>query len=102
MILKFKFVDSVPNSLEFGTLYISMKYSTAIHLCICGCNNEVVTPFNTTSRGWTFIYNGESVSLYPSIGNWSFECQSHYWIKNNKVIIIPEKKEKIKITKAKK
>jgi hypothetical protein len=25
------------------------------------------------------------VSLDPSIGNWSFPCRSHYWIRNNKV-----------------
>src|SRR5688572_11055762 len=28
--------------------------------------------------------NGE-VSLSPSIGNWSFPCQSHYWIENNRL-----------------
>jgi hypothetical protein len=26
------------------------------------------------------------VSLNPSIGNWSFRCQSHYWIRRNRVI----------------
>jgi hypothetical protein len=30
-------------------------------------------------------YDGEAVSLYPSIGNWSFRCQSHYWIQDNQV-----------------
>jgi hypothetical protein len=24
--------------------------------------------------------------LFPSIGNWSFPCRSHYWIKRNRVI----------------
>ncbi|HRE68801.1 MAG TPA: DUF6527 family protein [Cyclobacteriaceae bacterium] len=31
------------------------------------------------------IYNGETVSLYPSIGNWGFTCESHYWITRSKV-----------------
>jgi hypothetical protein len=29
---------------------------------------------------------GKTVSLIPSIGNWSFACKSHYWISNNKVL----------------
>ena len=31
------------------------------------------------------IYNGETISLKPSVGNWSFDCKSHYWIINNDV-----------------
>lgn len=61
-----------------------MEYGTAIHKCVCGCGNEVVTPFSPTD--WELSYNGESVSLSPSIGNWSFECQSHYWIVENKIM----------------
>jgi hypothetical protein len=30
-------------------------------------------------------FDGESISLYPSIGNWNFACQSHYWIRRNEV-----------------
>ncbi|HPY81637.1 MAG TPA: DUF6527 family protein, partial [Bacteroidales bacterium] len=26
----------------------------------------------------------------PSIGNWSFNCQSHYWIKRNKIVYARE------------
>lgn len=60
-----------------------MEYGTAIHKCVCGCGNEVVTPFSPTD--WELNFNGKSVSLSPSIGNWSFKCQSHYWIVKNKV-----------------
>jgi len=45
---------------------------------VCGCNNEVVTPLSPTD--WQLTFDGESVSLNPSIGNWSFKCKSHYWI----------------------
>ena len=31
------------------------------------------------------IFDGKTISLYPSIGNWGFKCQSHYWITNNRV-----------------
>jgi hypothetical protein len=26
------------------------------------------------------MFDGETVSLDPSIGNWSFPCRSHYWL----------------------
>ena|ERR1051325_3556535 len=84
-ILKHKFIELVPEVLEEGVLYISMEYCSAIHKCVCGCGNEVVTPFSPTD--WKLIFDGKSVSLNPSIGNWSLECKSHYWIVNNNVKI---------------
>jgi hypothetical protein len=83
MILVHKFVNSVPDTLESGVIYVSVEYATVIHKCCCGCGNEVVTPLSPTD--WKLMFDGKSISLYPSIGNWSFKCQSHYWIKNNKV-----------------
>lgn len=82
--LEYKFVKSIPEEIENMTLYVSMEYGTAIHKCVCGCGNEVITPFAPTD--WELTYNGEAISLSPSIGNWSFECQSHYWIVENKII----------------
>lgn len=77
------FVKSVPDRLEEGIIYVSMEYASAVHLCCCGCRSEIVTPLSP--RDWELTYNGESVSLDPSIGNWSFPCRSHYWIKSNRV-----------------
>lgn len=78
-----EFVEFIPDKLESGKLYISRRYSTAAHLCCCGCGLEVVTPLN--SAQWQFLeYNGK-ISLYPSIGSWSFPCQSHYWITEGRV-----------------
>jgi len=54
------------------------------HKCCCGCGNEVITPLSPT--GWKLVFDGQSISLVPSIGNWSFACQSHYFIRENKVI----------------
>ena len=78
-----EFVEYIPERLARDTLYISVAYATAVHLCCCGCGNEVVTPF--ARSGWTLIFDG-TISLTPSIGNWSFPCQSHYWIKNDRVV----------------
>lgn len=83
MTLQHRFVEFIPESIQEGVLYISLEYCTAIHKCVCGCGNEVVTPISPND--WKFTFNGKSVSLYPSIGNWSFECQSHYWITNNRI-----------------
>lgn len=83
MKIKHKFVQYIPDQIEERTLYISIEFGTAVHKCMCGCGNEVVTPLSPTD--WELIYNGESVSLYPSIGNWGFKCESHYWITRGKV-----------------
>lgn len=85
MKLQHKFVEFVPQVIEQGILYISIEYCTAIHKCVCGCNNEVVTPISPTD--WKLTFDGETVSLSPSIGNWSLDCKSHYWIIHNEVRI---------------
>src|ERR1035437_4636289 len=97
--IQHRFVKSVPENMEDGVLYISMEYCTAIHKCACGCGNEVVTPLSPVD--WKLIFDGESVSLTPSIGNWNYACKSHYWIINNK-IKIAERWSSIKINSAKK
>jgi hypothetical protein len=81
--LKHKFVECMPRPLEDGVLYISIPFRIASHNCCCGCGNEVVT--NLSPNGWQLIYDGQSASLYPSIGNWNFKCRSHYWITEDTV-----------------
>jgi hypothetical protein len=81
--LTYEFVEFIPDSLREGTIYISVKFATVVHKCCCGCGNEVVTPLSPTD--WKLIFDGVSVSLDPSIGNWSFDCRSHYWIRGNRV-----------------
>jgi hypothetical protein len=78
-----EFVTTIPDKLAAGTLYVSMEYATVVHRCCCGCGNEVVTPLSPTD--WKLTYDGEGISLHPSIGNWSFKCRSHYWIRGNAV-----------------
>lgn len=81
--LQHKFVELVPDKLEDGIIYISFEYCTAIHKCVCGCGNEVVTPISP--KDWQLYFDGQTVSLTPSIGNWNFDCKSHYWIVKNKI-----------------
>jgi len=82
--LSHEFVEYIPDALEEGTLYVSMQFATVSHKCCCGCGNEVVTPLNPTD--WKLTFDGKTISLAPSIGNWSFPCQSHYWIEHSRVI----------------
>lgn len=86
-VIAHEFVEFMPDVLVDGVLYISMNFATASHRCCCGCGCEVVTPFSPTD--WKLVFDGESVSLDPSIGNWSFECQSHYWITRNRIRSAP-------------
>lgn len=78
-----KFVQRFPATLVDGELYVAMEYGTAAHNCCCGCGRKVVTPLGPTD--WKLIYDGDTVSLHPSIGNWNFPCQSHYWIHANRI-----------------
>jgi hypothetical protein len=78
------FTSTVPDVLEADKLYVSLKYNTAVHKCACGCGEEVVTPISPSD--WKITYNGETLSLHPSIGNWSYPCRSHYWIQGDQIV----------------
>jgi len=81
--LQHRFVEFIPETVEEGILYITMEYRTAVHKCICGCGNEVITPFSPTD--WHLRFYGDSISIFPSIGSWGFKCRSHYWITKNRI-----------------
>lgn len=82
-MLTHEFVEYVPAELADGVLYISIPYRTAVHRCACGCGNKVVSPI--TPADWQLFYDGDTVSLTPSIGNWGFPCRSHYWIEAGQI-----------------
>lgn len=82
--LSHEFVDEIPPDIEEGRLYISIRYRTAAHLCPCGCGTKVVTPIKPPK--WHLTYDGETVSLKPSIGRWQLPCRSHYYIRRNQIV----------------
>ncbi|WP_433828654.1 DUF6527 family protein [Actinoplanes sp. CA-015351] len=82
-VFEHRFVDSAPEVLDDGVLYVSIPYATALHRCACGCGNEIVTPISRT--GWCLTFDGVSVTLHPSIGNWNQPCRSHYFIRQNRI-----------------
>jgi len=83
--LQHRFVQYLPETMEPGILYISLEYVTASHLCCCGCGEEVVIPFSPV--GWRMMFDGETISLWPSIGNWNLRCRSHYIIDRGRVVV---------------
>ncbi len=83
--LEHRFVQYLPETLEPGILYISLEYVTASHLCCCGCGEEVVTPLSPV--GWRMTFDGETISLWPSIGNWNLQCRSHYIIERGRIVV---------------
>ena len=92
IILKHEFVEYIPDDLKEGTVYVSIAFATVAHRCCCGCGNQVITPLSPTD--WEITFDGKLISLYPSIGNWGFPCQSHYWIKRNRVKWAPRWSQK--------
>ena len=78
-----EFVETMPERLEPGVLYISIRFRTVAHLCACGCGSRVVTPVRPAK--WSLVYDGDTVSLWPSVGSWQLPCKSHYVIRNNDV-----------------
>lgn len=93
------YVEFMPSSLQEGKLYVSMLYGTCVHLCPCGCGEEVVTPLN--SHGWILYFNGK-VTLRPSIGNYDLPCKSHYFITDNRIEWLPTENRLDKGKKSKK
>lgn len=84
------YVEQIPDLLDPGLLYISMRFAICAHSCACGCGKKVFTPLGV--KDWHLFYDGESITLSPSIGNYSFPCQSHYFIRENRIVWVGEKK----------
>lgn len=81
-------VEYIPevDNMEENVLYISEKYHTASHRCLCGCGGLTVTPLNrddSDNYGWWLTVKSAKVSLLPSIYNHQLPCKSHYIITNN-------------------
>ncbi|PWV47052.1 DUF6527 family protein [Chitinophaga sp. S165] len=83
-ILTHEFVEFMPDQLEDGKLYVSITCSVVVHKCACGCGNEVV--IHLSPSDWKLTFDGETISLSPSVGNWQFPCRSHYWVRKNMAI----------------
>jgi hypothetical protein len=82
--LKAEIVETMPDALEEGVIYISHKYRIALHNCCCGCGEEVSTPIGQTE--YSILIRNGLVTVKPSIGNHDFVCKSHYIIDRGSVV----------------
>lgn len=82
--MTFEFVDYIPDQLEEGVVYLAPEFGAVMHLCCDGCGERVSTPLDPGQ--WTLSFDGRTISLSPSIGNWGLSCRSHYFIRRNRVV----------------
>lgn len=76
--------ELVESETAFTAITSDEPYATAVHNCFCGCGLKVVTPISPV--GWKLTFDGESATLFPSIGSWSFPCRSHYFVRHDTVV----------------
>ena len=81
---KVEFVDKIPSNLKDGILYVCISCNVIVHRCACGCGERTITPIDK-KYGWVMKYDGQAITLRPSIGNFSIPCRSHYYITDNNV-----------------
>jgi hypothetical protein len=84
-VIRPEYVEQLPEQLQEGVLYICEGFDVTAHKCCCGCGEDVYNKLGPAR--WRLVkMSAGSVSLHPSVGNWKYACQSHYWIRNNRVI----------------
>lgn len=84
MCFRLERVHYMPQDLEAGVLYVSDEFSTAAHLCACGCRAKIRTPLGPTE--WSVEEDAGGPTLWPSVGNWQRACRSHYVIRRGEVV----------------
>lgn len=77
-------VGDMPDVFTSGEIYISPTHRLTEHLCACGCGAEVSLPLDPSD--WSISFDGETLSLYPSVGNERLPCKSHYVIRRSRTI----------------
>ena len=82
-----EWVEDMPHVIGPGILYISTKHRLIEHLCACGCGSEVSLPLSRSD--WWLKYDGDTISICPSVGNWRLPCRSHYLLTENTTIWCP-------------
>lgn len=86
--IEHEFVERIPPDRKERTLYVSIPFATAVHNCMCGCGTKIVTPISPPQ--WKLTFDGETVSLWPSVGSSGLACGSHYIIERDQVIWAPK------------
>lgn len=87
--LKVSFTDDIPNVLNKNRLYVIGRhnhYWLIIFKCPCGCKGAIyLNLLKEEKPNWDFEVIKDKITIIPSIKTIK-ECQSHFWIRNNKII----------------
>lgn len=81
-----KYVEVIPDfkTFEDNVIYISKKYGSTVHKCLCGCGEKTVLPINNIINGedlgWQMFEDEKGLTFTPSVGNYQLPCKSHYVI----------------------
>lgn len=78
--ISIKFVEFIPEQLEDNVAYVSQKYKTIVHKCLCGCGNLSITPIGHLQPKWEFNVKEGELTMTPSILNTNCPEKSHYII----------------------
>ena len=73
------YAENIPDILQDNYIYLSEKHQVAIHNCLCGCGNQVVT--SLLKNEWSISDIQGKITMKPSIKN--LFCGSHYILTNN-------------------
>lgn len=79
--------NQFPNPIEPGVLYHLTGTDQALHLCPCGCLEEVYTRLNCSwCEGSTLVADPSGPSLSPVDHDWFSACAFRYEIKEGKTV----------------
>ncbi len=91
--------DDLPDNLDLATVYLigeGTPWSAAL-VCPCGCGATIQLSLipNDDPRWKVKDHGNGRVSLHPSI--WRTKgCESHFWLKNNRVVWALERRNQQK------
>jgi len=77
--VKYKICKILPSlkDMENNVVYISKKYLSTSHKCICGCGIQI--HMGLMPNEWKYqIDSNNKISMQPSVGNYQIPCKSHY------------------------
>lgn len=89
--IEFIHVNEAPSKISSRVVYLEgadMKDLWFAYMkCPCGCKDTIMLNLiPDTKPCWTYLHDKlRNESLTPSIDR-RFECKSHFWVKNNKVV----------------
>lgn len=92
-------VEDIQDIYEYGKLYLvgtnGNFWCTAFH-CPCGCGEllELLLLEDATTHWSVEFIDSDHIDLSPSVWK-THGCKSHFFVKNNRVIWVPEKDMKI-------